>query len=256
VSRRHFDHDINFQILLEGEKVWRFEENRHIVNPLRSYHPGRLPDLFSEEAYAGDTSFSTEFDSARETRLTARPGSVVFFPRGYWHEVQSLTDTWSINFIVRGLPWSDAIGSALAARLKRMPQFREYHRFSTDSGHIESSSSFAQLQAEAIKALGEMNADEVTLSQLTVRYRWAETSSPRSVVVRDGRIELHLGADTPIEVEPALKPPLEKISGFQRSFSWHDALAVAGGIEPMGLYNLLEQLVEFGSLVKERRSPP
>ena len=107
VSSRHYDHDTNFQILLDGEKEWRLEPNVHIENPLKPFHPGASEatpwDGFEEEAYATDPRLPTAFDPEKSERVRAARGTTLYVPRGHWHETRSLTDTWGINVVVKGV---------------------------------------------------------------------------------------------------------------------------------------------------------
>jgi ribosomal protein L16 Arg81 hydroxylase len=140
VSSRHYDHHVNFQLLLSGEKEWLVEPNQHIVNPLLGYHPtpdarGTWRGLF-EEAYAVSERMPVQAAGERRERLHAGTGTVLFLPRGYWHEVRSLTPTWSVNLAIRGVSWAESLLAALgdvlyalrAARVSRLPRWHPTSR--------------------------------------------------------------------------------------------------------------------------------
>ncbi len=258
VSTRHYDHDINFQVLLEGEKRWRIEPNRHLENPLRPYHPKRRPDGslggFVEAAYSKTPTMPEQFDPQYLTEVSATAGSVVFLPRGYWHEVHSLTSTWSVNIVVRGHTWASAISTALMTRLNESPEFRTYCEGvlygETEASRADEAAAdahFERLRAAALTAIQGLSRSEAALASRTGRYRWQEGT--RVVTPVDGRPCLSVpGLEQSLEVEPVMIAALERLLAFREPFSWSDAITVARELTPIGLSNLLSDLIGLEAL--------
>jgi hypothetical protein len=117
ISSAHYDHDSNFQILLSGKKRWRIAPNAHIRNPMEAYHPRRLREGgvggFEEEAYAHRLPVPSSLPPDANTEFVTEQGSVVFLPRGYWHEVDTIEDSFAVNVVVKGVPWARALARAL-----------------------------------------------------------------------------------------------------------------------------------------------
>jgi len=265
ISTRHYDHDINFQILLEGEKVWRLEANRHLTNPLRPYHPKRTLDGsiggFSEAAHASAPELPLEFDPAHTLTIKATPGTVVFLPRGHWHEVDSLSTTWGVNLVLKGITWAQAMGAALTARLQTSPEFREYcERVSYGEGLSEAevalgAEHFELLRTATSTALRELTRTEVALAPLATFYSWVSPPESRRIFAQGEAWFLSLpGLAEPIEVEQVIVAPLERLLAFRAPFSWTDALNVARSLQATGLYNLFTDLTALGVL--KRSDPP
>lgn len=263
LSSRHYDHDINFQILLDGEKRWRLEPNHHITNPLRSFHPQRRADGslggFTEAAYAANPVMPAAFDRSRMTEVTATAGCVVFLPRGYWHEVDSLSTTWGVNLVVKGQTWTSAIAAALSTRLTETAAFREYceavaygHYHLSPEDSARADAHFERLQASAIAALRDMTRTEVALATQRSGYRWQDSTEGRAVVNRDGAAFLSMpGLESDLEIETPLVAALERLVAFREPFTWADAMTVARELTPIGLSNLLNDLVTMGVLTRQ-----
>lgn len=257
VSTRHYDHDINFQILLAGEKRWKLEANHNIENPLRAYHPiprknggvSGTPD----EALAVDPNFPTAFDEQKSWTLEAKAGTIVFLPRGYWHEVTSLTDTWAINVVFRGVTWAGALGNAIVNRLQEDPRFRGYtsgiaygDSEPTAEQRAEATTTLEAMRSAAVSALSKLDLAEVVLAPIGATFRWK--TEARKIERRDGQAFLVLGDDPPVDLEDALVGPLSKLVSLREPFSWSHAQIVFRGVSAVGVYNLINELVQMGAL--------
>ncbi len=191
VSTLHYDHESNFQILLQGRKRWRLAANRCIENPRLAHH--RLENPL-EEAQAHTLPFPKSLEEAKVARVNE--GSVVFFPLGYWHEVESETDTLAVNLVVKPPRICESLGEALSQRLARSPRMREPTTGLVGSDVSEGLTEHAQaLLREAKEALHEA-ADALSLRDLGLVFdnlslRWSEASSGRRLQVEGGRGVLH-----------------------------------------------------------------
>lgn len=105
---------------------------------------------FDEEAHASDPDIAMSFTNEM-TEVNATAGTVLFLPRGFWHEVTCRGVTWSGNLVIKGMTWAQAIGNAPVARLHRSPELRAYcdglryggHEPTTMSERADDSSRFS-----------------------------------------------------------------------------------------------------------------
>jgi ribosomal protein L16 Arg81 hydroxylase len=264
LSSRHYDHDINFQVMLDGIKDWRLEENRHIRNPLQSFHPlvderGTWSGL-REEAYAVDPVMPSGFDPERTVTLRSEPGTTVFLPRGWWHETRSLTDTWSINIVLRSTTWARAITRALEIALHRRPELRDYCGGIAEAGAAlppallaRRQEAFAAARAAAHQALDELTADDAILSLLGFvdhSYSWTGAAEGRQVIEWGGAFFVHAPGDLadPLRIDRALVSTAEKLCTLREPFTWIHARAIGHQVNAVDLHRLLTRLVEGGLL--------
>lgn len=118
----HFDPSANVIIQVQGRKKWRVARNRFVRDPvdvystrlttrsgrLRAYYRGPLPTRIPDDA---------------ETIVMKR-GSVMFLPRGYWHETEALEPSLSLNLVLHQPTWLDLWVEAMASRLRRHDKWR------------------------------------------------------------------------------------------------------------------------------------
>jgi Cupin-like domain len=266
VSSRHYDHDTNFQILLDGEKEWELEPNRHIQNPLLSFHPtrDRLGNWvgFHEEAYATDPAIQLSFDPARTLKLHARAGTVLFLPRAYWHQTHSLTNTWSLNVVIKGVTWATALGNALRGALHRHPQFRAYCEGVGYSGRMLSPSEVARnlelvgkLKEAAAAALADLAIDDLLLSYLNEEvYRWNPQAGTREVLQLESGWVLRVPGvlSDPLDLDDEVVPIMRRLAALRYPFTWAHARCICSDMNAISLCNLLTDLEDLELL---SRSP-
>ena len=262
VSRRHYDHDANFQILLAGEKEWELEPNQNIENPLIAYAPPpHAPGLgFPEEAHASSKRIPITFDAERSKVVKAVAGSVLYLPRGLWHETRALTDTWSVNLVVRGFTWSEAVTRAILDRLHRDPALRAYatgHGYGeheSPSLHAAAEVQFERARAAAAAALAAITLDEALLSQNGATYAWTDASDAREVMESAGTWTLRApGAlAEELELDADLAPIVRALASLRGPFTWSHALAIAGAQGATALHNLIGDLIEMGLIAPIR----
>ena len=262
VSSRHYDHDINFQILLDGEKRWHLEPNAHITNPLEPFHPRRRADGtlggFREPAHSTSVTMPTAFDPARVTTHRAEAGTVVFLPRGHWHEVDSLAPTWGVNLVLKGVTWARAMARALELRLNESPDFRaycdkvSYGEAGSPEEERDGEAHFERLRAASFEALQEMNRNEIVLAPLETIYRWTSAKSERAVVSEGGEPHLKFAQlEELVGIVPEMVSCLRQLLEINEPFSWNDALSLGRTLGSTGLHNLLDDLIALGVLVVE-----
>ena len=261
VSSRHYDHDVNFQILMSGDKEWLLEENRHIRNPLQSYHPtrdrrGEWTGLM-EEAYADDADMPRAFDAGSHLVL-AGPGSAMFLPRSYWHETRSLTDTWSVNIVVRSATLGRALGRAIEIRLHSDPAFRAYvdgvvhgGRTLGDGERARKRQAFEDMKRAAIGALEQMTMEEAALAMLSLvgqSYAWTPRGAGREVIDTKRGPALRAGDEDrrPVALDADTAPLARRLVALRGPFRWEHVLALAGESDALAAYRLVTELVAVG----------
>ncbi|HMI87085.1 MAG TPA: cupin-like domain-containing protein [Polyangiaceae bacterium] len=265
ISSRHYDHDINFQILLDGEKEWQIEENRNIVNPLSGFHPTRNADGqnvgFYDEPYAIDPEMPASFDLVRRQVLHAAAGTVLFLPRAYWHETRSITRTWAINIVIKGTTWAQALSRALQNRLHRFPEFRRYCEGLAYGGRTvgageaaRAAEQFARLRKAATEAIAEIDREETTLALVRTVYRWSSKASNRGLLEESGNWHLEVPGllDDPLEVDQPLVPVLDELVRLKYPFTWAQVQHLGAGVGTIALYNFLRDLEDLELLERPR----
>jgi hypothetical protein len=132
----HYDLNDNFVCQARGTKRWRLAPNTHVRYPTAGYTMGeRSLPVHLVEAPRG---FPDGLPPDHQT-IDLRPGSVLFVPRGMWHDTQTVEEE-SLHFNVQsGLAmWKDAIEyvltqtSALYAEDLRAPILRMFDGEATD----------------------------------------------------------------------------------------------------------------------------
>jgi hypothetical protein len=95
----HWDPNEVIHIQLRGRKRFRLAPNKHVVQPSIG---GIARDSFSEDSVA-EMRGHVPLEAPRRWHLVElRPGSVLYFPRGYWHETSTIDESFAIGL---GLYW-------------------------------------------------------------------------------------------------------------------------------------------------------
>lgn len=109
----HYDGNDNIVIQLRGTKRWRLAENRHVKHPTVAFTLGApiTPEIAAEAPNGFPSAMPDDFEC-----LDATPGTVMFVPRGTWHDT-STTEHESLHVNIQtGLPtWKD-VAEFLATR--------------------------------------------------------------------------------------------------------------------------------------------
>ncbi len=118
----HFDQNINFVLQIHGTKKWKIAPNKHVENPMTRHTMGQPvdPELMS---YINEPMPTHMADDAVSFEL--KPGSLLFVPRGSWHETEAEGDALSLNFTFTAPTWIDLFTAALRSRLALSPGWRE-----------------------------------------------------------------------------------------------------------------------------------
>lgn len=117
----HFDQNTNFVLQLHGTKEWRLATNDHVERPLTRHTIGLPPDP-ELQTYAHLPMPDRMPDDAQS--IVLNPGSLLFVPRGVWHETHATHDALSLNFTYSAPTWLDLLGAAMRSRLALSPAWR------------------------------------------------------------------------------------------------------------------------------------
>lgn len=120
----HFDHIENFTIQLRGSKRWRVCENKHVQLPTVNYSV-RSSRAYQEEMWLYAKSPLPAAIPDHATSFEVSPGAVVYVPRGFWHEVQSVEESVSVFLGFPAQTWIDLVLPGLRTLLLRDPAWRE-----------------------------------------------------------------------------------------------------------------------------------
>lgn len=118
----HFDQNANFIVQLRGEKIWRVAPNRHLIHPTDRYTTAQ-PIPSTELQLYGPSQLPTTLPPDAQT-IHLQPGSVLFMPRGYWHETQAVGDSLSLNFTFDQPTWADVLPTAMRLHVLPYPAWR------------------------------------------------------------------------------------------------------------------------------------
>lgn len=116
----HYDDVLTFNVQLHGEKLWRMAPNHHVENPLRAGNTrdDQAPRFARRPLPATMPSEATAF--------RVKPGSVVFIPRGYWHETEPEGESFAVYFSVRPATWATRVLHELRRQLESQAAWRAY----------------------------------------------------------------------------------------------------------------------------------
>ncbi|APV48478.1 hypothetical protein BWI17_01515 [Betaproteobacteria bacterium GR16-43] len=122
-TRLHLDWNENFTIQVLGTKRWRVARtpNDFVENPVTNWAIGQPAPLHAHASRLPEKMP----DDAPSYLLT--PGSVLYVPRGFLHEVASVDDaeSLSLNMSFPPSPWGVILSTLLGVRLLENPEWRE-----------------------------------------------------------------------------------------------------------------------------------
>lgn len=122
----HFDSNENFTIQLRGSKRWRMAPNSSVQDPVDrftvSQHKSPIMALCYEEEFRSEPPLFEVADLV--------PGSMLYVPRGYWHDVEAIDTSrseasLSLNLCVKPEYWLAYLLPLIERRLVAEPAWRE-----------------------------------------------------------------------------------------------------------------------------------
>lgn len=119
-SPMHYDPQEVFFLQIIGEKRWKIAPNLQISHPISFQDSGPTP-LHMKEI---QSKLPTQLPKQHET-IVLKPGSVLYMPRGYWHECETLKDSLHFTLTFPSSTWTDIILEKLRGQLIQDPKWRE-----------------------------------------------------------------------------------------------------------------------------------
>jgi len=265
----HWDPNEVIHVQLEGTKTMRLAPNASVSNPDIGAWGG---DSYPEDLVG---QFRGEVPKRpprkwRDVRLT--PGSVVYFPRGYWHQ----TTTEGASFgVTLGFYWPTPTDVAIDYLRSRMRQRAEWRvpLFGLRRGasaHAPHEARLASLMERFGLPHDELTAGEALARTLPRAMRLARDGGagryvgmPLSLVRRrrpSAKSLVRLGTnknhDTlEIEVPNVIADAIEWIARQRASFTRGDLARIYPALEDRAIVELLDLLIEIGAVQFEPRKP-
>lgn len=258
-TRMHFDQQEVIVLQLGGRKRWRFCANEQVRFPTRPYFGNSI----SPELRAIAAEFPTEMpEDAQEVVL--EPGSLLFLPRGYWHETSTLEDSSSLSLTFATPTWLDVVldhvrGALLPREEWRQPAF----------GLDESGAHREEVEAALASRLGQLAAfiaesrparvlprlrerhDTLPSTARLVRNRRSTMKPERREDSDRIRAVLVLGNEqgsTDIEIMPSLIPLCVWLEARTQPFTVAEARAAGGAAPPRSVDVVLSVALRFGAI--------
>ena len=122
----HSDYDVNFALLLSGKKRWRIAPNEHIRNQTSMCVPSTREAPAPSQLELADRLPFPEKMPGDHLEIDVEAGSLVFMPRGWWHETEASGDCLQVNFVMQRPDWISILTRALKERLLKDPDWRAY----------------------------------------------------------------------------------------------------------------------------------
>jgi 50S ribosomal protein L16 3-hydroxylase len=120
VTETHFDPNENFTVQLRGRKIWRIGANCEIPNPL-----DRVTSSLEIPAHMKAYCHRSKVEpNDLEFIEEVGPRSVLYVPRGYWHSVESLDESISLNFSIDPETWETFLIALLSRVFLTDPDLR------------------------------------------------------------------------------------------------------------------------------------
>ncbi len=124
-ARLHFDADCAINLQLRGQKRWWVYPNEQIDNPLEGANPGCVSQKVLRHAHSHEFLHHMPADALS---FDAEPGTVVWLPRGCWHQtlVGGHQDSLAIVFCFKPPTHAQLLTDRLRTFLERDPQWRAF----------------------------------------------------------------------------------------------------------------------------------
>jgi len=118
----HFDGTEVLILQLYGKKTWKIAPNA-VEFPTVPFAPSCVTPIIPElELYATPESLMVPLDKI--TTIELKTGSLLFLPRGYWHETKSLELSISLSFVSQIPSLLDLLMNAIRKHFVKIPNWR------------------------------------------------------------------------------------------------------------------------------------
>jgi 50S ribosomal protein L16 3-hydroxylase len=155
----HSDYDVNFALLVRGEKAWRVARNTFIENQPGVCLGGPFqPDRRVRHLVSGMEMPTRLPLEAQLFNVSA--GELLFLPRGWWHETQARGDCFQVNFVVKGPQYATLALEALENFLLSRSEWRGF------AFGVAAPDSAPHVQAILISLLSNVRAEMMQYSDM------------------------------------------------------------------------------------------
>ena len=113
----HSDAEVSFALLLEGEKRWCWAPNTHIQNQTTTVTRDGDRQVDPDELLLADQLPIPSSMPKDAEHIQARPGDLIFLPRGWWHTTHAVGNCAQLNFTMDGPMLLEVVTEVLAAEL-------------------------------------------------------------------------------------------------------------------------------------------
>ena len=121
----HFDPGDTYNVQLQGTKRWQLAPNESVAWPVRGYSVMQAASL---EASATRAHCHAELPSTMPPDAVrfddVRPGSLVYVPRGFWHETTATEPSYALAINVRPRCWAQLLSPRVEQALLGSPALR------------------------------------------------------------------------------------------------------------------------------------
>jgi 50S ribosomal protein L16 3-hydroxylase len=248
-SVRHFDQQEVFFVQLSGRKQWRVSPNDQVAYPTGYYFGDHL---VHPEVAAICSEFKSATADVRDYVLER--GSVMFLPRGYWHESRTIEDSIALTLSIASLSWLDLYSSQIRKKLLQIEAWREpaVGLLGAEARRRVAAGKFRNLLDDLSVRLKSMDVrdfepetEHTGLGRLQ-RSRYRTAPGFRLSSSRSGSRFLHAQGHRPIEVNDDIAQVIESMSSADEPFSALDIRILSPGVEIAGILVALERLLEAG----------
>jgi ribosomal protein L16 Arg81 hydroxylase len=250
---KHFDGIETLSVQILGRKRWRIASCPDVRFPSHSVFPALTHNWRDGERRLSYAPASFDVQMPKDSRVfLMKPGSVVFLPRGWWHETTALEPSISLSVVLRPEPWAAMVTRVLSDTLEADAEWRAPVPLATPRQRSLARRRLAELLAALPEKLGTIRpAGVIPLSAAEERFRpvrgvrFRSRAAARGVVCRLESAELSRPLE--IETEPEVARAIEWMARSRRPFARATVEAIAPGLK---LGGILGRLVKVGLLVR------
>jgi 50S ribosomal protein L16 3-hydroxylase len=262
ITQCHFDINHNFTLQVRGRKRWKIAENHFAIRPLERFTVSdRVPEIL--RLHTVEEPPRCLPPDAQSIELF--PGSMVYVPRGDWHEVEALEESLSFNFSFSPVTWLSLVLPAIRHCLAAHEEWREEATGAWGglAERAEARRRLAALIARLPQDLTSLAAEDLLPASRhavdrgpfegDARFRRNQmatfgiertkgSAEPHTVVV----ITVPGGPSAGLRLSPPALAACRVILQKTGPFSIGELAATVPSLEPAALSQLLAQLVEIG----------
>jgi len=262
----HWDPNEVIQVQLQGTKVMQLAPNAHAVNPDIGLRSGVS---YSEDLLTQFRDDPPLQPPKRWQTVTLRPGSAIYFPRGYWHQTLTRGPSFAVTF---GFYWPtayDVATSYLRARLRqyaawRQPQFGIL-KASSRRAHMKNLEDLmhrfgiSPATFPPAHALSRAVSPDLRITEGGENHRYARMPFSMSARRRqDGSVAVRISTDRGYSSFDFLAPralfeAVKWIADRRASFTLSEVAMVADKASRSDLESLLATFIDFGAVQFDSR---